>query len=238
MKYEFANNAGWTEAKAQLTKRWVESDSISVLDIGCNEGDFLRNLPAGWRRYGIEGGEEPAINAKKHDIDIIADRLQSVNSKWKGYFHAVTLFDVVEHLTNPAEGLRQAAELLRPGGILIVSTGDMDAWTWRWFRGSHWYLQTPLHLSFASQRFFNYVAKTNDWKVIQHKAIPHQLGTAELCWQDRVEALYFGARRRGGLWRILQRLIHLVPDWQHLRHRTSVPWTFHVRDHIVVTYQP
>ena len=41
------------------------------------------------------------------------------------------MMDVLEQLPFPREALRKAAEVLRPGGVLVVSTADMAASSWR-----------------------------------------------------------------------------------------------------------
>jgi 2-polyprenyl-3-methyl-5-hydroxy-6-metoxy-1,4-benzoquinol methylase len=40
---------------------------------------------------------------------------------------AIVAFDVVEHLGDPVATLRDLRRLLKPGGILLIETGDTDA---------------------------------------------------------------------------------------------------------------
>ena len=148
-----------------------------------------------------------------------------------------SLCDVLEHLPDPLQGLRTAKALVKPGGFLIISTGNLDAWTWKWFKGSHWYTQTPLHLSFASRQFFDYLTKNLSLEMKCYKKIPHQYGSTLRQSQDHLEAFYFIARQRGGIWRIPQKLLHSLPKLSYLRHKTSVPWTFRLTDHVIVTFQ-
>jgi SAM-dependent methyltransferase len=44
-------------------------------------------------------------------------------------FDALTLFEVVEHLKAPLALLRECRRVLRPGGILMISTGNARSWT-------------------------------------------------------------------------------------------------------------
>jgi SAM-dependent methyltransferase len=44
-------------------------------------------------------------------------------------FDAASLFEVVEHLREPLPLLRECRRILKPGGILIISTGNAASWT-------------------------------------------------------------------------------------------------------------
>jgi len=46
-----------------------------------------------------------------------------------GQFHAITLFEVLEHLDSPASTLRELSRFLVPGGLLILETPDCSGVT-------------------------------------------------------------------------------------------------------------
>lgn len=66
-------------------------------------------------------------------------------------FDVITMWDYIEHSTDPAGDLRRAAELLRPGGMLAVSTGDAGSIVAR-VSGHRWHLLTPRHHNFFFTR--------------------------------------------------------------------------------------
>ncbi|MBE9203879.1 class I SAM-dependent methyltransferase [Synechocystis salina LEGE 06099] len=234
MDYEFERNAAWSKGRELLLKHFSGHQAVTVLDVGCNEGKFLANLPEHWQWFGVEGGEATAQSASAKGVQVIANRVQDVHCQWHHYFDVLTLFDVFEHLPNPLEGIQQAKQLLKPGGLLLISTGNMDAWTWRWLRGRHWYLQTPLHLSFATRQFFSYVEQIVGVKIQQIDSIPHQLGARQEVWDDCIKAIYYECWQRGGFWRFPQKAILSMPNYSHLRHLTSVPWTVKLSDHFFI----
>ena len=238
MEYQPEANGAWTEARRFLLQRWLGDEAKSVLDIGCHTGLFLASLPAAWQRFGIEGAPAPRFFATSQKrVEMIAERIESVPSEWYGRFDAVTMFDVAEHLLDPALGLANAMKLLRPGGHLLLGTADLDAWTWRVSRGRHWYLQTPQHLSVLSRRFLDRVASDNGAALVEVKRIPHQVGSLAVRCNDFVETVYAGLRDRGGLYRIPQRVLHSLPGLGRLRHMQSIRWSMTLRDHMFAAFR-
>lgn len=66
-------------------------------------------------------------------------------------FDAVTLWDVLEHLADPHAAVAEVARLLRPGGRMALSTGDVGSLVARLSR-ARWHLFTiPEHLFFYSR---------------------------------------------------------------------------------------
>ena len=61
-------------------------------------------------------------------------------------FDVITMFDVIEHVRDPLAWLVRARELLAPGGLLVIETGDVAS-AWARLLGRHWYfLDPPQHL--------------------------------------------------------------------------------------------
>jgi 2-polyprenyl-3-methyl-5-hydroxy-6-metoxy-1,4-benzoquinol methylase len=54
----------------------------------------------------------------------------------------ITLFDVIEHLPRPDETLSLCARHLRPGGVIVITTGDFRSLAAR-LAGAKWRLMTP-----------------------------------------------------------------------------------------------
>ena len=98
-----------------------------VLDFGCYDGGFLQYLGTGWDVAGIEPSEDAARVAQSRGIRILGPTIESVAPQSVEPFDAIVVFDVIEHLNEPVETLRALARLLRPGGIMLIETGDTDA---------------------------------------------------------------------------------------------------------------
>jgi SAM-dependent methyltransferase len=66
-------------------------------------------------------------------------------------FDVATAFDLIEHLYDVPGFLQTARGMLRPGGILILLTGDKGSLTARLHRERWWYLLAPEHIVFPSR---------------------------------------------------------------------------------------
>jgi 2-polyprenyl-3-methyl-5-hydroxy-6-metoxy-1,4-benzoquinol methylase len=66
-------------------------------------------------------------------------------------FDVITMWDYIEHSSDPLGDLRRAAALLSPGGLVALSTGDVASVAARAF-GSRWHLMTPRHHNFFFTR--------------------------------------------------------------------------------------
>jgi O-antigen biosynthesis protein len=128
-----------------------------VLEIGCGAGGLGRLLKErGCFVAGVELVPEAAEAARRHldqvvTADVEADGLPFAT----GSFDAVIFADVLEHLIDPWRVLREAAELLAPGGRVIASIPNVQNVDviWRLIRGRWEYRERGI-LDRGHLRFF------------------------------------------------------------------------------------
>jgi len=103
-----------------------------LLDIGCYNGLFMKlATSAGWMTEGIELSTWAADQARKLGIGNIYKKPLELLKLPKNNFNAITMWDVIEHLSNPGAMLINVHSLLKPGGILAFSTHMVDSWAAR-----------------------------------------------------------------------------------------------------------
>jgi SAM-dependent methyltransferase len=96
----------------------IPARPLRVLDFGCGNGEFL----AMCHQYGFEafGVDRSQARRDKAGVSVVA----SVDELDEKPFHAITLFEVLEHVDHPRAILEMLRGRLVPGGILVLETPD------------------------------------------------------------------------------------------------------------------
>jgi SAM-dependent methyltransferase len=147
------NRIDWMLARESIEKHSQEVPD--VLDVGCFDGGFLGGLRSA-RRFGVEISPAGVARARQCGIEILGEDFKNIDSQLQ--FDVITAFDVIEHVEEPTGFVESLVKRLRPGGLLIISTGDLDAWSWRISGSRYWYCAIPEHISFVSRRWFTGMA--------------------------------------------------------------------------------
>lgn len=105
----------------------------ALLEIGCGNGFFLAE--AARRGYRLVRGVEPSRHAiESADPAIrpwITQDVMRLSLFPSASFDVVCAFHVLDHVPDPGAFLDQCAQVLRPGGFLVIVVHDADAWSHR-----------------------------------------------------------------------------------------------------------
>ncbi len=109
----------------EVLKRNVSGGTL--LDVGCSTGLFLDQArTAGFDVSGVEFSKESAAFARYHfGLSVQDGSVQDVAGK-EASFDIITMFDVIEHVPDPSADLAAICKLLKPGGLFLVSTPNID----------------------------------------------------------------------------------------------------------------
>lgn len=100
-----------------------------LLDVGCSSGAHLRAAAkAGFEVEGVEPSPEAAESARRAGFKVFTGLLEEARYR-DGAFDAVTLIELVEHLREPRALLAECRRILRPGGVLMVTTPNAASLT-------------------------------------------------------------------------------------------------------------
>jgi 2-polyprenyl-3-methyl-5-hydroxy-6-metoxy-1,4-benzoquinol methylase len=136
-----------------------------ILDIGCGLGFFLEVAEKrGWRAEGVEVSNYAASYLSKNKYKAYCGELESLKLAEKSY-DVITLFSVIEHLSNPLETLKEIRRLLKPDGLLIITAANQKGLL-ATFLGKRWFqYKYHGHLYFFSSvtltKLLNKVGFTN-----------------------------------------------------------------------------
>ena len=130
----------------------VDTPAPCLLDVGCGNGDYLKIArAAGWKTFGSDPDPSALDLAAKAGADVRAGGVE-VWSDMSGFFDAITMNHVIEHLHTPAADLSRCFDLLKPGGTLYIETPNFDAYG-RSLYGPFWRgLEVPRHLAIFNWR--------------------------------------------------------------------------------------
>jgi 2-polyprenyl-3-methyl-5-hydroxy-6-metoxy-1,4-benzoquinol methylase len=175
-----------------------------ILDVGCAAGFFLHVAQVrGWEPRGVELSAEMAAYASKLIGRPIMPRVVDLDVE-PASFDAVTLWEYIEHIPDPGDEVRRLVALLKPGGILALSTPNTTYWTavhrpdrWREFK-------PPAHIGFFTSETLRRLLESCGLQVV---ALPHVFRRApahpylfQRLLQLLRERVGNGADRRTPLW--------------------------------------
>jgi SAM-dependent methyltransferase len=117
-----------------------------MLEIGCGTGSRLAELrDRGWDVQGLEPDAAAAAIAKEHfHVPVVVGTLDEAGFAG-GSFDAITMTHVIEHIADPLPLLRSCKPLLRPGGKLVVTCPNLDAYGHARYGVSWMALDPPRH---------------------------------------------------------------------------------------------
>ncbi len=98
-----------------------------LLDVGCARGDFLTfSAGRGYQAVGLDINPRLAAEAQARGHEVYVGDLREVDADalLGAPFDGVTLWDVLEHVDAPVALLASCRARLRPGGLLLVHTGN------------------------------------------------------------------------------------------------------------------
>jgi radical SAM superfamily enzyme YgiQ (UPF0313 family)/2-polyprenyl-3-methyl-5-hydroxy-6-metoxy-1,4-benzoquinol methylase len=132
----FANwHADYDEQSAEVRMFEAALDRLGqattpgkLLDVGCAKGLFLHLAQKrGWQPYGVEISRPAAAFARQEfGLEVFNGTLEQAQFPPES-FDVVSLWDLIEHLDDPFGFLREAARVLKPGGIIVILTPNHDS---------------------------------------------------------------------------------------------------------------
>lgn len=128
-------------------------DSGRLLDFGCGNGLFLSVFPDTFEKYGYEKNPVTTDWIRENGSFRVFTDEAELRAIEPGFFDAIMMRGVIEHLIDPETTLAMLAERLRVGGeFYICATPNMDS-PGALLYGTQWNQFTPpFHLHYFSPR--------------------------------------------------------------------------------------
>ncbi|MBU1922626.1 class I SAM-dependent methyltransferase [Patescibacteria group bacterium] len=131
----------------------------TIIDVGCGAGYFMLSASnRGWQADGTEISEEAIKLAEEKGQKVLKGDISDLDLKEKTYDVAV-LMELLEHSSNPEQIIKKLSCILRPGGLVYITTPNYNSLARR-IAGGNWGM-------FSKEHSFYFTAK--GLKRILHK---------------------------------------------------------------------
>lgn len=137
-----------------------------VLDVGCAGGAFLRAArQVKLTPVGVEPSRWLSEYARReHGLDVRSGTLLEQNFDPTS-FDLITLWDVIEHLSNPGTELTQIHRLLKSDGVLVVNYPDFGSLPAR-VLGRKWPFLLSVHLIYYTPKTIRHQLEKHGFRVM------------------------------------------------------------------------
>src|SRR5438105_1870319 len=118
-----------------------------LLDVGAGRGDLGVVLGEhGWQVTGLEPSADACKEGRRRGVSMVHGTLGTATAAELGTgYDAVVFQHALEHVVEPRTDLGRTLELLRPGGLLLVTLPNFGSWQSRRFGSAWFHLDLPRH---------------------------------------------------------------------------------------------
>lgn len=176
------DNFWWDQAHQTMyndfCKKYIIGKSGKLLDVGCGLGFFVKKLNdySNWQVFGYE--------ISKTAVDFAVNKLKLANIFYgkaeeadfpKNYFDIITLWDVIEHISNPDRILNYINLILKNDGFLFIHTPNANIQLLKarlkkliyGMKSKIHYLEAKDHINTYTAKSLSMVLRHNNFKAIQ-----------------------------------------------------------------------
>lgn len=139
----------WSNRFYALLAQKYGAKEGNVLEVGCGMGDLLAWFPSAYQTYGVDINLWALFLARKNVpraqfLRLLAENLDVFP---ESCFQIVIAKHIVEHLQDPFTVVCQISRLLKPGGLLLMATPNLDS-LMRRVKKQNWIgYRDPTHIS-------------------------------------------------------------------------------------------
>jgi 2-polyprenyl-3-methyl-5-hydroxy-6-metoxy-1,4-benzoquinol methylase len=146
------------KARLQIIRQYRPSGKL--LEVGCARGDFLRIAREYFTSFGVEPNPELAEEA----IRIAPVHQGLIETEPGSNYDVAVSFHVIEHTPSPKQFLAAIARRLRPRGLVVLETPDIDSIPFRILK-SRWRQFIPEHYYFFNESTMKKLLEDGGFKV-------------------------------------------------------------------------
>jgi 2-polyprenyl-3-methyl-5-hydroxy-6-metoxy-1,4-benzoquinol methylase len=167
-----------------LNKKYSE---IRLLDVGSSSGSCVAIAnDMGINAEGVDPSERAVAFGIRRGLKLHKGYLEEIAFS-NNSFDAITIHEVIEHVSDPYSLLKECRRILAPDGVLVIGTGNTNSWTMK-FRKNNWdFFDMNLHgghISFFSPKSLKILASNVGFEV-------KKIRTYSVKFKEKDEVPYF-----------------------------------------------
>lgn len=141
----------------------------SVLEVGSYYGVFGNIIKPNVKKYsGLELSKHGSDYSKKnYNLETFNETIEE-HSERQIKYDIIVMADVIEHFSNPFKMLETIEKILRPDGLLIFTTYNMDS-LYAKITGKNYHWILPMHLFYFSNKTLKNICLENNLKIYKIK---------------------------------------------------------------------
>lgn len=146
-----------------LLKKFVPHGKL--FEIGSAYGFFLELARDYWEVQGVDISHPACDYAKSLGLHVQCGDFLDIPVE-ADKFDLFCLWDTIEHLKRPDLYVKKIGETIAPGGMICLTTGDIDAFVPRIQKGKWRMIHPPTHLFYFSKKTLFALLRKNDFKIV------------------------------------------------------------------------
>jgi len=147
----------------RLLKQFVPHGKL--FEIGSAYGFFLELARNDWEVKGVDISGPACEYGKSQGFNVECGDFLDIPVEG-GQYNAFCLWDTIEHLKRPDLYIKKISEAIAPGGIICLTTGDIDALVPRMQGGKWRMIHPPSHLFYFSKKTLFALLRKNDFEIV------------------------------------------------------------------------
>lgn len=138
----------------------------NFLDVGCSFGGLLESAAKYYKPFGIELSDYAFPHLRELFGENIHHGTLNDHRFDNNFFSAITMIELIEHLPDPVYAVNECFKILRPGGVLVVQTANMNGEQAKNLGADYEYFM-PGHLSYFTAENLTMLLKSAGFRKVK-----------------------------------------------------------------------
>lgn len=159
-----------------------------ALDIGCGKGEVALALRArGFECVGIDIKPNIISHLRTHYPQVtwrcaLVDELLSMSLR----FDVLTMYHVLEHISDPRATLAKVRSLANPGALIVIEVPHVNGLA-AWLKGTDWHYYKIDHVNYFRTADLRRLALELDMTILGVRGYQHFSYPQDIFWKDLVK---------------------------------------------------